>query len=58
MLTRADISRLLTSGLKTQFMKGMKGIDPIYTKYTTEIPSTKESETLLIVTGKHLLLLA
>lgn len=45
MLTRADIARLLTSGLKTQFMAGMKGIEPVYTKFTTEIASTKNLET-------------
>jgi len=44
MLTRADIPRLLTSGLRTEFMNGQKSVVTIYQDVTTEIPSTKASE--------------
>lgn len=44
MLTKADISRLLTSGLQKAFMKGYDGVASFYPEFTTEIASNKSSE--------------
>ena len=44
MLTRKDIPRLLTSGLKTIFFNQYNAYTPVYKTITTEVPSTKSSE--------------
>lgn len=44
MITNADIARLLTSGLKTTFMQGMKEYKPFFKEVCTEVPSTKAIE--------------
>ena len=44
MLTRWDIARLLTSGLKTTFQKGYEWVPTIFQEMTTEVKSTKSSE--------------
>jgi len=44
MLNKGDIPRLLTSGLRTEFMKGVKTVKTVYDQLTTEIPSTKSEE--------------
>lgn len=44
MLTRKDIPRLLSAGLKTNFDMGFKEPTTIYQSITTEIPSNKEGE--------------
>lgn len=44
MLNKGDIPRLLTSGLRTEFMKGAKTVTTFYQELTTEIPSTKSKE--------------
>ena len=44
MLTRKDIARLLTSGVRTEFQKGVSSIVNVYPQITTEIPSTKAEE--------------
>jgi len=44
MLTSADISRLQSAGLKTQFFKQYDKTETYYEKITTEIPSTGSDE--------------
>lgn len=44
MLTRSDIARLLTSGLRTEFMKGVASVATVFQEFTTEVPSNKASE--------------
>lgn len=44
MLTQADIARMLTSGLKTTFQDGYKGVETIFQDLTTEVKSNKASE--------------
>lgn len=45
-LVKSDLPKLITAGLKTQFMKGQKDVsEAIYKKICTEIKSTKSSET-------------
>lgn len=44
MLTRADISRLLKSGLQTTFQNAFDSVPTIYQDLTTTITSTKASE--------------
>lgn len=44
MLTRADIPKLLASGLRTEFMKGYNNVPALYTQITTEVPSGKAEE--------------
>lgn len=44
MITRADIPRLLLSGLRTEFMKGYNSMSSLYPILTTEVPSGKAEE--------------
>ncbi len=45
-LTRGDIPNLLTSGLRTEFLKGLEVPQPdVHKEVCTEIPSTKDKET-------------
>lgn len=44
MLTRWDIPKLLTSGLKTIFFEHYKKVVQIFPIFTTEVPSTKATE--------------
>lgn len=44
MLTRSDIPKLLTAGLKTEFFKAYDWLKTIYQDFTTEVPSNKASE--------------
>ena len=45
MLTRADIARMLTSGLRTEFFNGYQGVTPTWKQMVLEVKSTKASET-------------
>ena len=45
MLTRADIPRMMTSGLRTEFFKGYEGVTPTWKQIVLEINSTKAEET-------------
>jgi len=44
MLTNSDIQRLLTPGLREEFMKGYESVTTYFEQFTTEIPSTKSEE--------------
>jgi len=45
MLVRTDIPKLLTAGLRKEFMKGWEEVTTDWERITTVIPSTKDKET-------------
>lgn len=45
MLTRADVPRLMTSGLRTEFFNGYNGVEPTWKQMVLEVNSTKAEET-------------
>lgn len=44
MLTRADVPRLMTSGLRTEFFNGYSGVEPTWKQMVLEVNSTKAEE--------------